>query len=145
MRDVVVADVRRAAAAHDRVVLLTHRLGPVVGWDLFDLLRDMVDVPLFITAGCPLGLPVVQRHLEPNWNGKGKRPGPAVHRTEVPWLNAYDVRDFVAPCRPRRGPPDRPRAGRGTAAVRAVVRAVVRGQAVRSERRRPVPGVSRSG
>ena len=94
--DIVVADVRRAAAEHDRVVLLTHSLGTIVAYDLFDILHGAVDVPLFITAGCPLGLPAVQQHLPPGWKGPGKRPGPAVGGVEVPWLNAYDVRDFVA-------------------------------------------------
>jgi endonuclease G len=101
--DIVVADVRSAAAQHDRVVLLTHSLGTVVGYDLFDVLRGVVDVPLFITAGCPLGLPVVERSLLPGWTGSGKRPGPAVGGAAVPWLNAYDVRDFVALASPLAG------------------------------------------
>jgi hypothetical protein len=101
--DIVVADVRRAAAGHDQVVLLTHSLGTVVGYDAFDVLRGSVDVPLFITAGCPLGLPVVVRHLLPGWNGHGRRPGPAVDGAAVPWLNAYDVRDFVALASPLAG------------------------------------------
>ena len=94
--DIVVADVREAAAAHGTVVVLAHSLGSVVGYDLFDELDGAVDVPLFITTGCPLGLPVVQRNLLPRWNGNGKRPGPVVKGEPVPWLNAFDVRDFVA-------------------------------------------------
>ena len=101
--DIVVADVRRAAAAHDRVVLLTHSLGTVVGYDVFDSIRNTVEVPLFITAGCPLGLPVVQRSLLPTAKVSGKRPGPAVDGAAVPWLNAYDVRDFVALASPLAG------------------------------------------
>jgi hypothetical protein len=101
--DIVVADVRRAAAEHDRVVLLTHSLGTVVGYDLFDSIRNTVDVPLFITAGAPLGLPVVQRSLLPPSKASGKRPGPSVDGVAVPWLNAYDVRDFVALASPLAG------------------------------------------
>jgi endonuclease G len=101
--EIVVADVRRAAADHDRVVLLTHSLGTVVGYDVFDSIRNSVDVPLFITAGCPLGLPVVQRSLLPTAKVSGKRPGPAVDGVAVPWLNAYDVRDFVALASPLAG------------------------------------------
>ena len=101
--DIVVADVRSAAAQHDRVVLLTHSLGTVVGYDLFDSIRNTVDVPLFITAGCPLGLPVVQRSLLPASKASGKRRGPAVDGAAVPWLNAYDVRDFVALASPLAG------------------------------------------
>jgi hypothetical protein len=94
--DIVAADVRKAAAAHDRVVVLAHSLGSLGGYDLFDVLRGSVDIPLFVTAGCPLGFPVVQRNLLPDWNGAGKRAGPKLKGTSVPWLNAFDVRDFVA-------------------------------------------------
>jgi hypothetical protein len=94
--DTVVADVRRAAAEHEQVVVVAHSLGTAVGYDLFDALGDDVDVPLFVTTGCPLGLPVVQRNVRPSWRAAGKRPGPTRGRTPIPWLNAYDVRDFVA-------------------------------------------------
>jgi hypothetical protein len=94
--DTVVADVRKAAREHDQVVLLAHSLGTVVGYDLFDAIGNDVDIPLFVTTGCPLGLPVVQRNVLPAWNPSGKRPGPALGGTALPWLNAYDVRDFVA-------------------------------------------------
>jgi hypothetical protein len=67
-----------------------------VGYDLFDALDGAVDVPLFITAGCPLGLPVVMRNLLPSSNRAGKRAGPRLKGAPVPWLNAFDVRDFVA-------------------------------------------------
>jgi hypothetical protein len=94
--DIVVSDVRKAAREHDKVVLLTHSLGTVVGYDLFDVLAGSVDVPLFITAGCPLALPVVQRNLRPASDRAGKRAGPELKGAAVPWLNAFDVRDFVA-------------------------------------------------
>ena len=38
--DIVAADVRRAAADHEHVVLVTHSLGTAVGYDLFDTLRS---------------------------------------------------------------------------------------------------------
>ena len=94
--DIVAGEIRRAAASHDKVVLVTHSLGTVVAYDVFDDLNGTVDVPLFVTAGCPLGLPVVQRNLLPAWKPAGKRPGPELKGSPVPWLNAFDVRDFVA-------------------------------------------------
>lgn len=94
--DVVVAEVRKAAADHGSVIVIAHSLGSCVGYDLFDVLDDDVDVPLFVTAGAPLGLPVVMRNLRPPWRNDGKRSGPLRKGTPVPWLNAFDVRDFVA-------------------------------------------------
>ena len=74
--DIVAGEIRRAAASHDKVVLVTHSLGTVVAYDVFDDLNGTVDVPLFVTAGCPLGLPAVRRNLLPAWKPAGKRPGP---------------------------------------------------------------------
>ena len=94
--DVVVSDVRKAAAEHGSVIVLAHSLGSCVGYDLFDVLDDDVDVPLFVTTGAPLGLPVVMRNLRPTWKDAAKRSGPVRKGAPVPWLNAFDVRDFVA-------------------------------------------------
>jgi hypothetical protein len=92
----VEAGVRDAAAARGSVVLVTHSLGAIVGYDLFSRLADTVDIPLFVTAGSPLGYPVVERDLLPGPDPAMPRPGPALNGTQVPWLNAFDVQDFVA-------------------------------------------------
>jgi hypothetical protein len=92
----VVDQVEKAASKHDRVVVVTHSLGSIVGYDLFDALGGQVEVPLFVTSGSPLGFPVVQQSLQPAHAAGDKRPGPARGAAPVPWLNAYDVRDFVA-------------------------------------------------
>jgi hypothetical protein len=36
------------------------------------------------------------RNLVPTWRGGDRRPGPELGGAPVPWLNAFDVRDFVA-------------------------------------------------
>lgn len=106
LRDEVVALVRdgveRAAGEHGSVVLVTHSLGTVVGYDLFDALPESTPVELWVTAGSPLGLPVVQRNLRPR-GGPVPRPGPRRATGEVPWLNAYDVRDVVSLIHPLDG------------------------------------------
>jgi hypothetical protein len=94
--DIVAGEVRKAADEHGQVIVLAHSLGSVVGYEVFDALGGAVDVPLFVTTGCPLGLPAVMRNLVPPWKGGGKRPGPELGGAQVPWLNAFDVRDFVA-------------------------------------------------
>ncbi|MCW2701370.1 MAG: V8-like protein Glu-specific endopeptidase-like protein [Blastococcus sp.] len=94
--DEVARAVRKAAGEHQQVVVIAHSLGSVVGYDLFDELAGEVDVPLFVTAGCPLGLPAVMRNVRPAHSVQAQRPGPQLRSTPVPWLNAYDVRDVVA-------------------------------------------------
>jgi hypothetical protein len=94
--DEVAGAVRKAAGEHGQVVVVAHSLGSVVGYDLFDALGSEVDVPLFVTAGCPLGLPAVMRNVRPAHSVRQQRPGPEIKAAAVPWLNAYDVRDVVA-------------------------------------------------
>jgi hypothetical protein len=94
--DEVAGAVRKAAGEHGQVVVVAHSLGSVVGYDLFDALGGEVDVPLLVTAGCPLGLPAVMRNVRPTHSVRQQRPGPVVKGAAVPWLNAYDVRDVVA-------------------------------------------------
>jgi hypothetical protein len=85
------------------LVVVGHSLGSVVAYDLLTRLPADFRVRLFVTAGSPLGYPIVQKNL------LGKRAG---HRPTVPdclperrgaWLNAYDVRDFVSLIHPISG------------------------------------------
>ena len=94
--DIVAGEVRKAADEHGSVIVVAHSLGSIVGYDLFDVLAGEVDVRLFVTTGSPLGYPVVQRNLLPAMPGSAPRGVPEVGGTAVPWLNAFDVRDFVA-------------------------------------------------
>jgi hypothetical protein len=103
IRDLVVGivadDVRRSAQQHGSVVLVTHSLGTIVGYDVFDALSGDVDVRMLVTCGSPLGFPVVRKALRPG----GANPGaPVAGSGPVPWLNAYDVQDFVALIHPLR-------------------------------------------
>ncbi|GAA3396776.1 hypothetical protein [Cryptosporangium minutisporangium] len=100
IRQAVMGTVRRAVlearGAHDDVILVSHSLGTIVAYDLFDDLPADIRVRLLVTAGSPLGYPIVQKNLRP----AARRGLPLVPRiqpaTDVAWLNAYDVRDFVA-------------------------------------------------
>lgn len=88
----------------ETMVIISHSLGSIVTYDL--LSEDHpCPVGLFITAGSPLGLPVVQRNLL----NRGDQPKPRVpnilrYPETPPWLNAFDARDIVAvasPLKPR--------------------------------------------
>jgi hypothetical protein len=96
---IVADDVRKAADRHGSVVLVAHSLGSIVGYDVFDTLAGEVDVRMVVTCGSPLGFPVVRGELRPSG---GQRGAPAAKRGPVPWLNAYDVRDFVCLIHPLR-------------------------------------------
>jgi hypothetical protein len=100
MRDAVLEivgnEVKRAQAEHDDVAVLAHSLGTVVA---YDFLQDQQQpgVRLLVTAGSPLGYPIVQKNLHGVRRG-AKPPIPRIEpRGGGPWwVNAYDVRDFVA-------------------------------------------------
>lgn len=99
--DIVLGSVTEALRDHDDLVLVAHSLGTVVAYDLFDVLPRSAEVRLLVTAGSPLGLPVVQRNLRA---AAGGHPGvPRISPAgDTTWLNAYDVRDFVALVHPLR-------------------------------------------
>jgi hypothetical protein len=96
---IVADDVRASAERHGSVVVVTHSLGTIVGYDLFDALGGAVDVRMLVTCGSPLGFPVVREALRPRAGNRGALTGAS---GAVPWLNAYDVQDFVALIHPLR-------------------------------------------
>ena len=98
--DIVVGEVRKAADEHGSVVVVAHSLGSIVGYDLFDVLGGDVDVRLLVTTGSPLGFPIVKGNLLPA--GPRDRAAPMAASGAVPWLNAFDVQDFVALVHPLR-------------------------------------------
>jgi hypothetical protein len=101
MRDAVLKivreDVERAQAQHDDVVVIGHSLGSVVAYDLLQDQQPQRPVRLLGTAGSPLALPIVQDNL-PGASRGTKPPIPPIEpRGDGPsWINAYDVRDWVA-------------------------------------------------
>ena len=99
--DIVADDVRKAAESHGSAVIVAHSLGSIVGYDLFDRLSGDVDVPLFVTTGSPLGFPVVRGALRPS-RIKDRAAPKCKDGAAVPWLNAFDVQDFVALVHPLR-------------------------------------------
>ena len=85
-------------------MVVGHSLGTVVAYDLLTKLPGTYRVRQFVTAGSPLGMPVVKRHLLGGAAGQPKPAVPgAVPRRSGGWLNAYDVLDFVALLHPLAG------------------------------------------
>ncbi|MFE2124545.1 hypothetical protein ACFW9U_28335 [Rhodococcus aetherivorans] len=71
----------------DSAVVVGHSLGSIVTYTVLTELGDNADVPLFVTLGSPLGIPVVKRYLP--------RPLGTPHGVEK-WFNGADERDPVA-------------------------------------------------
>ena len=66
--------------------------------------RGGYQVRLLVTAGSPLGFPVVQKNLLGHLaRPTGRRPRPRSRRRAAGWVNAYDEHDFVALIRPLAG------------------------------------------
>src|SRR3954468_4130369 len=78
--------VRPALLADPHTVLVGHSLGGVVCAELLaeDQIRERVG--LFVAMGAPLGLDAVTDGMRPPGSG----------RPASPWVNVYDVRDWVA-------------------------------------------------
>jgi endonuclease G, mitochondrial len=93
IRGLVLGEVETAVASEEPIVLVGHSLGSVVAFDLLYRLPDERQVPLFVTCGSPLGLPVVQRNLLDNQQ-------PRFPDRVGGWLNAYDSKDVVALAHP---------------------------------------------
>ncbi|MFD6388668.1 hypothetical protein [Nocardia sp. NPDC060259] len=115
MREQVLAlverDLRAKMGSGGDVVIVGHSLGSIVAYDLLTRLPAAYKVRQLVTAGSPLGFPIVQKNLL----GKvaGRRPGiPAqVPTRAAAWLNAYDVLDIVALVHPLAGAFDESFAG----------------------------------
>lgn len=114
--DVVQETMAAAVAGHDSVVVVGHSLGSVLAYDVLQSADTPRPVSLLVTAGSPLGFPIVRRNL---------RGRPVDNRPQVPaidaagdprWINAYDPRDVVALIHPLRD-----QFGGGAAAIRDVV------------------------
>jgi hypothetical protein len=91
-----------AREQYDTIAVIAHSLGTVVAYDLLQTGDTPRPVTALITAGSPLGLPVVQHHLV-GASRTGKPPVPAIDTAADPrWTNAYDVTDVVALIHPLR-------------------------------------------
>jgi hypothetical protein len=67
-------------------VVVAHSLGTVVGYSVLRQDTRHLNVPLYLTLGCPLGVRPIRNQLRPL-----TFPAPA-----AAWYNAYDDRDLVA-------------------------------------------------
>jgi hypothetical protein len=99
----VEADLTAALPGGGDVVVVAHSLGSVVGYDLLTRLDPAYRVRQLVTAGSPLGYPVVQRNLLGAAGANRPAVPDCVPRTAGAWLNAYDVADFVSLIHPLAG------------------------------------------
>jgi hypothetical protein len=94
--DIVEDALRERVPGGGPVVVVGHSLGSIVAYDLLTRVSGDVDVRLFVTAGSPLGYPIVQKNLLGKENNRRPRVPRRVPARQAAWVNAYDVRDFVS-------------------------------------------------
>ena len=80
----VVADAigRAVADGHHDLVVIGHSLGSIVAYDLCSDFTASIRVRLLVTAGSPLGYPIVRRNLRGGVEGVDDRPVPARARPD---------------------------------------------------------------
>lgn len=100
---IVDRDLRRTLPDGGDLIVVGHSLGSVVAYDLLTRLPDSYRVRLLVTAGSPLGYPIVQNNLLSKRRGQKPAVPKVLPRTTAVWLNAYDVLDFVALVHPLAG------------------------------------------
>jgi pimeloyl-ACP methyl ester carboxylesterase len=82
-----VDDIVRPEILGSPAVVVGHSLGSIVAYNILTGAGNAADVPLFVTVGSPLGIPVVKRYL----------PRPLGMPAGVKrWFNGSDERDPVA-------------------------------------------------
>jgi hypothetical protein len=94
--NLVEESLRKALPQGGSVVVVGHSLGSVVAYDLLIRLGRGIEVQLFVTAGSPLGFPIVEKNLLGKQAGERPRVPSAVPLKAGGWINAFDVRDVVA-------------------------------------------------
>lgn len=85
VRDAIDAIVRGKLTERPTIVV-AHSLGSVVAYNVLRSDPRNINVPLFVTVGCPLGIRAIRNQLVPL-----KFP-----RSVHAWYNAFDTRDVVA-------------------------------------------------
>jgi hypothetical protein len=100
---VVERGLREAVPDGGDVVVIGHSLGSIVAYDAMTRLPDRYRVRLLVTAGSPLGYPIVQKNLLGKQAGQPPSIPAPVPRQPGGWLNAYDELDIVALVHPLAG------------------------------------------
>ena len=99
-REVLQGELTATLHKHDGdgndIMVIAHSMGSIIA---YDVLRDLghptpsVDVPYFVTIGCPLGLSLVKEHIEKfRWDDTVRTPSVVSKK----WANFADPLDPVA-------------------------------------------------
>jgi hypothetical protein len=67
-------------------VIVAHSLGSIIAYNILSAQSRRLNVPLFLTVGCPLGIRAVRIHLSPI----------SFPNNVTSWFNGFDPRDVVA-------------------------------------------------
>ncbi|TWO66021.1 hypothetical protein FN976_26960 [Caenimonas sedimenti] len=96
LRKRMMNDLVDAAGQAEKVVLVTHSMGTIIGYDVLRNVAGCPQVDTFITLGSPLGVTEVQDELRAEGKGKVDYPLKAGR-----WINIYDPLDPICGADPR--------------------------------------------
>jgi hypothetical protein len=99
LRDRLLAELHKASAAADRVIVVSHSMGTIVAYDVLRNCPDCPPVDTLITLGSPLGLQEVQDELKAA--GAKRVDFPADRLAH--WVNVYDPLDPICGADPKLG------------------------------------------
>ena len=97
LRGRLLDELKKAAASGGRVVLVTHSMGTIIGYDVLRNCTDCPAVDTFITLGSPLGITEVQDELIAEGAKAVDFPAEKAGR----WINVYDPLDPVCGADPK--------------------------------------------
>lgn len=97
LRNRLMASLKQANDAARSVVLVTHSMGTMVGYDVLRNCTDCPPVHAFFTLGSPLGVQEVQDELRAQGRATVDFPAAKVGS----WINVYDPLDPVCAADPR--------------------------------------------
>ncbi|MFD3459140.1 hypothetical protein ACFWVM_05475 [Nocardia fluminea] len=108
---IVERDLQARLGSGGDIVIVGHSLGSVLAYDLLTRLPATYNVRQLVTAGSPLGFPIVQKNLLGKVAGRRPVVPAIIAARSAAWLNAYDVLDIVALVHPLAGSFDESLAG----------------------------------
>ncbi len=83
---------------NDNIMLISHSMGSIIAFDVLSFETNQIPVNTFITAGSPLGLPVIINKIATSQESKSVVDNPMITPPSIynNWFNYADIMDKIA-------------------------------------------------